>query len=100
MDIVDVMSSRTQLRKQPLGAGESEHAGGSARGSKRRRRVVVKALLLGGAVALVTKPEVRNRLLDALFGPEEQFEYDSVTEPAAPVIEGDQEQPTPWAPIV
>jgi hypothetical protein len=51
---------------------------------------VAKALLLGGVVALVAKPEVRNRLLDALFGPEEQFEYDSVTEPVAPPIAPDQ----------
>jgi nicotinate-nucleotide--dimethylbenzimidazole phosphoribosyltransferase len=47
-------------------------------------------MLLGGVVALVVKPEVRNRLLDALFGPEEQFEYDSVTEPVAPPIVPDQ----------
>jgi hypothetical protein len=36
---------------------------------------------LGGVVALVTKEDLRSRLLDAVFGPEEQFEYDSVTEP-------------------
>jgi hypothetical protein len=51
---------------------------------------VAKALVLGGVVALATKPEVRNRLLDMLFGPEEQFEYDSVTEPAATPIIADQ----------
>src|SRR5579864_3820060 len=48
----------------------------------RRRRRVVKVLLLGGAIALVTRPEVRNRVLDAVFGPEEEFEYESETEPA------------------
>jgi len=47
---------------------------------------VLKAVLLGGVVALAAKPEVRNRLLDALFGPEEQFEYESVTEPVAAPI--------------
>ncbi|MGD1051243.1 MAG: hypothetical protein ABR947_09250, partial [Solirubrobacteraceae bacterium] len=76
------MSRRAQRSNQQP-AGESARP---ARRSRARGRVA-KALLLGGVVALAAKPEVRNRLLDALFGPEEQFEYDSVTEPAAtPII--------------
>ena len=50
----------------------------------RRAARVIKVLALGGVVALVTKDDLRSRLLDALFGPEEEFEYDSVTEPVAP----------------
>ncbi len=89
------MSSRSQRsHEQPSGTGEAEPAAGSARGSRHRSRTVIKALLLGGVVALAAKPEVRNRLLDALFGPEEQFEYDSVTEPvAAPIAAEQGEQP-------
>ena len=84
MDIVDAMLSRAQrLAKEPAGVGDPEPAGGGTRGSKRRGHAVLKAVLLGGVVALAAKPEVRNRLLDALFGPEEQFEYESVTEPVA-----------------
>jgi hypothetical protein len=90
MDIVKAMSSRAQRsRKQSAGSGEAEPAVGRAGGSRRRGRAVVKALLLGGVVALATKPEVRNRLLDALFGPEEQFDYESLTEPVAPPIAAD-----------
>ena len=89
------MSSRAQrLPKEPVGAGEPGLADGAARGSKRRGHAVVKALLLGGVVALAAKPAVRNRLLDALFGPEEQFEYDSVTEPvAAPIASAEPRSP-------
>jgi len=85
------VSSRSQRsHEEPSGAGEAEPAAGAARESKHRGRTVIKALLLGGVVALAAKPEVRNRLLDALFGPEEQFEYDSVTEPVAPPIATEQ----------
>jgi len=101
------VSPRSQRsHEQPSGAGEAEPAAGSARDSKHRGRTVVKALLLGGVVALAAKPEVRNRLLDALFGPEEEFEYDSVTEPVAPPIAAEQVPPaaptdffTPAAPV-
>ena len=79
---MEPMSRRAQRSNQQP-AGESARP---ARRSRARGRVA-KALLLGGVVALAAKPEVRNRLLDALFGPEEQFEYDSVTKPAAtPII--------------
>jgi len=75
------MPHRSQRSKQKLVA-ESDRPARRSRGRGR----VTKALLLGGVVALVAKPEVRNRLLDALFGAEEQFEYESVTEPVAPPI--------------
>ena len=80
------------------GAAVAQTACGQRRGRARRRpggRIEtprsrrVKALLLGGVVALATKPEVRNRLLDALFGPEEQFDYESLTEPLAPPLSAD-----------
>ncbi len=81
---MEPMSRRAQ-RSNEQPAGESARP---VRRSRARGRLV-KALLLGGVVALAAKPEVRNRLLDALFGPEEQFEYDSLTEPAAtPIIPG------------
>ena len=70
----------------PASARELEPAVGQRPKHKRRGRVVT-VLALGGVVALVTKEDLRSRLLDAVFGPEEQFEYDSVTEPVAPGIE-------------
>src|SRR5579871_1312815 len=63
---------------------ESRGAGGQAPANVRRLlRRLTRAVLLGGAVTLATRRGVRDRLLDALFGPEEEFEYESQTEPAS-----------------
>src|SRR5580700_4671155 len=78
------MARRGQRLEEQLAgaAGESPRA----RGSKLRGRFV-KVIVLGGVVAIAVKPQVRNRLLDALFGPEEQFDYESLTEPATPGLD-------------
>ena len=53
------------------------------KGPKRRGRRGLGGLLLltvvGGAVALVVNEGVRNRVLDLLFGAEEEFDYTSTT---------------------
>ena len=59
------------------------------KGPKRRGRRGVGGLLLltvvGGAVALVVNEGVRNKVLDLLFGAEEEFDYTSTTSvPASP----------------
>jgi hypothetical protein len=40
--------------------------------------------LIGGAVAIAVSEGLRNKVLDALFGAEEEFDYTSNTTPAAP----------------
>jgi hypothetical protein len=55
--------------------------------SKRKRkgglgRVLLLAIL-GGAVAIAVSEGLRNKVLDALFGAEEEFDYTSNTAPAA-----------------
>jgi hypothetical protein len=40
--------------------------------------------ILGGAIALAVSEGLRNKVLDALFGAEEEFDYTSNTAPAAP----------------
>ena len=40
--------------------------------------------LLGGAVAVAVSESLRGKVLDALFGAEEEFDYTSTTAPAAP----------------
>jgi hypothetical protein len=40
--------------------------------------------ILGSAIALAVSEGLRNKLLDALFGAEEEFDYTSNTAPAAP----------------
>jgi len=54
---------------------------------KKRKGGLGKLLLiaiLGGAVALAVSEGMRNKVLDALFGAEEEFDYTSNTAPAAP----------------
>ena len=55
---------------------------------KRRRKGGLGKLILiavvGGGVALAVSEDLRKKLLDALFGAEEEFEYTSTTAPAPP----------------
>jgi hypothetical protein len=53
---------------------------------KRKRRLGRKLLLLavGAGLALALSEGLRSKVLDALFGAEEEFDYTSTTAPAAP----------------
>ena len=55
---------------------------------KRKRRGGIGKLLLlgivGGAVALGVSSDLRNKVLDLLFGAEEEFDYTSTTAPSSP----------------
>jgi hypothetical protein len=55
---------------------------------KRRRRggigSVLLLLIVAGVLALALSPDIRGKVLDLLFGKEEEFEYSSTTEPATP----------------
>jgi hypothetical protein len=44
---------------------------------------VLLVAILGGAIAIAVNEGLRNKLLDALFGAEEEFDYTSNTAPAA-----------------
>jgi hypothetical protein len=63
--------------------GADPEDGGKRRATKHRGRLL-KIALLGGAVALLVSEDLRNQLLDALFGAEEEFDYSSLTEPPSP----------------
>src|SRR5579863_7554423 len=60
---------------------ETSQGGRSPRKATHSRRLA-KVALLGGFIALLTRSDVRGRVLDKLFGPEEEFEYESETDPA------------------
>ena len=55
---------------------------------KRKRKGRLGKLILlgivGGGLALALSEDLRKKLLDALFGAEEEFEYTSTTAPATP----------------
>ena len=55
--------------------GKRKKAEEKPKKKKRRGRKLFFLLLVGGAGALVLSEDVRNKLLDALFGSEEEFQY-------------------------
>ncbi len=57
------------------------------RGAKKKRRgpKLLVLLVVGAVGAMVASEGLRNKVLDALFGAEEEFEYTSTTTPEAPV---------------
>ena len=66
------------LRQAPKGATPAK---------AKRKGGIGKLLLIaiiGGAVALAASEGLRNKVLDALFGAEEEFDYSSNTTPAEP----------------
>jgi hypothetical protein len=79
-----------KLQKDLKAAAESfKDASVALRASpKRKRRGGLGKLILvgivGAGVALAVSEELRKKVLDALFGAEEEFEYTSTTAPAAP----------------
>ena len=69
------------MHHRPDTEDETGQGGRSPRKSARSRRLA-KVALLGGFIALLTRSGVRGRVLDKVFGPEEEFEYESETDPA------------------
>jgi hypothetical protein len=69
-------------------------AGTALQGKKRRKRKgglgrKLFVLIVGAGIALAVSSDLRNKVLDALFGAEEEFDYTSTTTPApAPATAG------------
>src|SRR5690349_18871764 len=90
--LTDDKKTQKQLREA---AKSLQSAANSLRGAKpsrkRRRRSGLLVLLVGVGLALALSEGLRSKVLDALFGSEEEFEYTSTTTPdssatnAAPV---------------
>jgi hypothetical protein len=78
-----------KLHRDLQAAADSlREASDSLRGKKARKRGGLGKLLLlslvGGVAALALSEGLRNKVLDALFGAEEEFDYTSTTAPATP----------------
>jgi hypothetical protein len=94
---VKALTEDKKTQKQLRAAASSlSDAAKSLRGAKpssgkRKRRGGLLLLLIGAGLALALSESLRSKVLDALFGSEEEFEYSSTTTPepsatnAAPV---------------
>jgi hypothetical protein len=85
-----------KLHKELQSAADSLRSASDAlrEGPKKRKRKrkggIGKLLLLaivGGGVALGASSDLRNKVLDLLFGAEEEFDYTSTTTPTTPATE-------------
>ena len=56
---------------------------GSKAKKKKRRGGLLMLLIIGGIAALVLSEDLRKKVLDTLFGAEEEFEYTSTTTPSS-----------------
>jgi hypothetical protein len=83
------------MRRRSSKIAEATAEAPATRSGRRHRGRFAKLIFLGGIVAFVTRPEVRGKALDIVFGPEEQFEYESVTEPAVHDIQSEDAE-TAW----
>jgi hypothetical protein len=77
-----------KFQKHVNNAADSLKEAGTALrdGPKRKRGGIGKLLLLaiiGGGLAIALSEDVRNKVLDLLFGKEEEFDYTSTTAPPA-----------------
>jgi hypothetical protein len=85
-----------KLHKEVRQAAEALRDAGSAlrEGPKKRKRGGGLGKLLfigvvGAGIALVVSEGLRNKVLDALFGAEEEFDYTSTTTPTTPTPAGE-----------
>jgi len=81
---VKAVTSNKKVQKDLRSAAESlREASEQLRAPKRRRKSrlgrLILLAMLGAAVALVLSEDARKKVLDALFGAEEEFEYTSTT---------------------
>jgi hypothetical protein len=83
-----VMEDKKFQKNVKQSADALKEAGTALRdGPKRKRGGFGKLLLLliiGGVLAIALSEDVRNKVLDLLFGKEEEFDYTSTSAPAPP----------------
>jgi adenylosuccinate synthase len=80
-----VMDDKKTQKELKEAASSLREAADSIRGAKKRKRRPGRVLLvvvIGAGLALALSESTRKKVLDALFGAEEEFEYTSSTTPA------------------
>ena len=82
-----VTDDKKTQRELKAAATSLREAADSLRGAKKKRKRGGKGkillLLVGAAAALALSEGLRKKVLDALFGAEEEFEYTSTTTPSS-----------------
>jgi hypothetical protein len=82
-----LMEDKKVQRELREAASSLREAADSLRGGKKRKRGrrgrVLLLALVGGGLALALSEGLRKKVLDALFGAEEEFEYTASTTPAS-----------------
>ena len=82
-----LLDDKKTQRELKEAAGSLREAADALRGTKakkkRKRGGLLTLLLIGGIAALVLSEDLRKKVLDALFGAEEEFEYTSTTTPSS-----------------
>ena len=81
-----VMEDKKTQKELKEAASSLREAADSLRGAKRkkrrgRKRRLLLIALVGGGLALALHEGLRKKVLDALFGAEEEFEYTATTTP-------------------
>ena len=82
--LLDDKKTQKELREA---VSSLRDAAETLRGAKKKRRgpKLLVLLVVGAVGAMVASEGLRNKVLDALFGAEEEFEYTSTTTPETPV---------------
>ena len=73
-------------------ASSLKDAADQLRGAKKRKgrkRRLLLVAIVGAGIALVASEGLRKKVLDALFGAEEEFEYTGTTTPSEPASSGE-----------
>ena len=80
-----VMDDKKMQKELKEAASSLRHAADALRGGRKRKKRRGRGLMLvfvGAGLALALSEGLRKKVLDALFGAEEEFEYTSTTSPA------------------
>ncbi len=96
--LFDDAKLQAQLAEAGRGiAGAREHLLAQQQKKKRHIGRAILVVVIGAALALALSEGLRNKVLDVLFGAEEEFDYVSTTAPPEPAPSPVQEAPAPAA---